>query len=95
MVTITVVQPVQIQFVQDGAGFILSGGTSTSQQFGLFADMPAGSNGRISAVLGGVEVEAGYSSALPQATGVRGVVLEEEVWHDQPDVRVIVQVSPW
>ena len=95
MVTITVVQPVQIQFTQDGAGFILSGGTSTSHQFGLFADMPAGSNGRISAALGGVEVEAGYSSALPQAMGVRGVVLEEEVWHDQPDVRVVVQVSPW
>ena len=95
MVTITVVQPVQIQFTQDGAGFVLNGGTSTSQQFGLFADMPAGSNGRLSAVLGGVEVEAGYSTGLPQAMGVRGVVLEEEVWHDQPDVRVIVQVSPW
>ena len=95
MVTITVVQPVQIQFTQDGAGFILSGGTSTSQQFGLFADVPAGSNGRISAALGSVEVEAGYSSALPQAVGVRGVVLEDEAWHDQPDVRVIVQVSPW
>ena len=93
MVTITVIQPVQVQFAQDGAGFILGGGTGTTQQFGLFADMPGGSDGRISATLGGEQVEAHYSSALPPAVGVRGVVLEEEAWHDQPDIRVVVQVS--
>lgn len=93
-VTITVIQPVQVQFAQDGAGFILGGGTGTTQPFGLFADMPAGSDGRISATLGGEQVGAQYSSALPQAVGVRGVVLGEEAWHDQPDIRVVVQVSP-
>ena len=93
-VTINIVQPVDIQFSQDGAGFLLQQGTSSTlqQQFGFFVNSPPGNSGRITASLGEVTAEAVYSTDLPQAVSLRGVVLNDEAWHDQPEVKVFVQV---
>ena len=92
-VTINIVQPVDIQFTQAGAGFLLQQGSSPlQQQFGLFVNSPPGSQGTISGSLGGVQAEATYFTDLPQAINLRGVVLTEEAWHDQPEIQVLVQV---
>ena len=92
-VTITVTEAVGVQFSQEGVGFLLQGvAGATTHEFGLFADGPVGDSGIISATLGNVSVEMPYSSELPEAIGVRGVVLTGEVWPDQSDVRVVVQV---
>ena len=92
--TISVLQavPTPVQFLQEGAGFLLRGGTSVSQEFGLFSDAPPGSVGTIAAMLGPLSTEMSYSTALPEAVSVRGVVLNEDAWPDQPDVRAIIQV---
>ena len=94
-VTISILQAVStpVQFFQEGAGFLLEGGTSASREFGLFADVPPGSDGAIAASLGPLSTEMSYSTALPEAVSVRGVILNEDAWPDQPDVRVIIQVS--
>lgn len=92
-VTINIVQPVDIQFTLTGAGFLLQQGSSAlQQQFGLFVNSPPGSQGTISGSLGGVQAEATYFTDLPQAVSLRGVVLTEEAWHDQPEIQVLVQV---
>lgn len=92
-VIINIVQPVDIQFAQSGAGFLLQQGSSAlQQQFGLFVNSPPGSQGTISSSLGGVQAEATYFTDLPQAINLRGVVLTEEAWHDQPEIQVLVQV---
>ena len=92
-VTINIVQPVDIQFTQTGAGFLLQQGSSAlQQQFGLFVNSPPGSQGTISGSLGGFLTEATYFTTLPQAVSLRGVVLTEEAWHDQPEIQVLVQV---
>ena len=92
-VTINVIQPVDIQFTQNGAGFLLEQGSSTLQQFGFFVNSPPGSSGTIAASLGGVRAEATYVTGLPQAANLRGTVLGEEAWHDQPEIQVLVQAT--
>ena len=92
-VTINVIQPFQLTFNQRGAGFLLNQSSATSQDLGFFVDTPAGAGGSVSATLGSVTVSAPYTTHLVQATSVRGVVLSEEVWHDVPEVSVVVQVS--
>ena len=93
-VTINIVQQVDVQFTQDGAGFLLQQGSSSTlqQEFGFFVDSPPGSLGTIAGSLGDATSEATYSTDLPQAVSLRGVVLNEEAWHDQSDVQVLVQV---
>ena len=92
-VTINIIQPVDIQFTQTGTGFLLQQGSSAlQQQFGLFVNSPPGSQGTISGSLGGVQAEATYFTDLPQAVNLRGVVLSEEAWHDQPEIQVLLQV---
>ncbi len=92
-VTVTVTQAVGVEFSQTGAGFLLQGAGGSIQSFGLFADLPAGSSGRVMATLGGVTVEADYESALPEVVSVDGIVLTREVWPELPDVRVLVSVT--
>ena len=93
-VTINIVQPVDVRFTQDGAGFLLQQGASSTlqQRFGLFVNSPPGSIGTITGSLGEVTVEATYLTGLPQAVNLRGVVLDAEAWHDQREVSVLVQV---
>lgn len=91
-VTVTVTHAVGVKFSQTGAGFLLQGAAGSVQDFGLFADSPAGSTGRIAASLGGVTVEEDYETALPEAVSVVGFVLTEEVWPELPDARVLVSV---
>ena len=92
-VVINVIQPLQIDYQQEGAGFILEQTSPTRQEFGFFVNTPPGSTGTISASLSDVTVQSMYSTELPEATQMKGVVLNEEVWHDQAEVRVVVQVS--
>lgn len=93
-VTINVVQPVDVQFSQSGAGFLLQQSFSSTlqQQFGLFVNSPPGSFGMITSSLSGVRAEATYFTDLPVAVNLRGVVLNEDAWHDRPEVQVLVQV---
>ena len=92
-VTINIIQPLEIEFSQEGAGFILDQGSTTVQRFGFFVDSASGANGTISATLGNVTATAAYTTSLPEAVTVRGVVLTDEVWYDDPEVSVVVQVS--
>ena len=90
---VDIIQPLLVDFSQQGAGFLLNSESPTVQDFGFFANSPAGSDGLISATLGEVSVSASYNTSLPQAVTVRGVVLSEEVWHDMPEVTVVFQVA--
>ena len=91
-VIIRVIQPLGVEFSQHGAGFLLEETASVSQSFGLFANVPPGSEGMLTASLGDVSITSAYVTAHPRAVGVRGVVLDERVWHDRPEVGVVVQV---
>jgi hypothetical protein len=92
-VTISIIQPLQIDFSQRGAGFLLDQPSPTTHNFGLFVDSPPGSPGTVSATLGNVTISTPYTTSLPDADSVRGVVLSEEVWSDNPEVSVVVQVA--
>ena len=91
--TINVIQPLLIDFSQQGAGFLLDQPSPTTHNFGLFVDTPPGSSGCVSASLGNITINTSYNTSLPDATSVRGVVLNEEVWSDDPEVSVVVQVT--
>ncbi len=93
VLTINVIQPLLVDFKQQGVGFLLGSHSPTTQDFGFFVDSAAGSEGRISATLGGVSVSSTYSTSLLEATTVRGIVLNEEVWPDMPQVTVMAQVA--
>jgi len=90
---VNVIQPLQLQFGQQGTGFLLNQTSATSRDFGFFVNSAAGASGSVSATLGSVTVRAPYTTSLPQASQVRGVVLSEEVWFDNPEVVVVVQVA--
>ena len=92
-VTINIIQPLQVTFNQQGAGFLLNQVSPTTQSFGFFVDSPLGSGGVVSATLGNVTANASYNSNLSQAASIRGVVLSDQVWHDQPEISVVVQVQ--
>ena len=92
-VTINVIHPLQVEFNQQGSGFLLNHSSPTSQNFGFFVNLPPGSNGEISATLSNVTVGAAYNTSLPEAANVRGVVLRDEVWYDDAEISVVVQVT--
>jgi hypothetical protein len=92
VITIRVIQTLSVEFSQSGAGFLLEESTSLSQSFGLFANGPPGSGGSLSVSLGSASSTSLYTTALPRAVGVRGAVLDDQVWHDRPEVSVVVQV---
>ena len=92
-VIINVIQPLTINFNQQGAGFLLDQASATTQEFGFFVNSPPEAMGSISATLGDVTASTSYSISLPQATRVRGVVLSDEVWYDDPEISVVVQVA--
>jgi len=88
-----VIQPLLVDFALQGAGFLLDSNSPTTQDFGFFVNSPAGSEGVVSATLGRVSANSTYNTSLLEAVSVRGVVLNEEVWHDIPEVTVMVQVA--
>ncbi len=55
--------------------------------------MSPASHGILTATLGNFTSHAQYSSHFPPAANVRGAVLTSEVWHDHPNIQVVVQVS--
>ena len=90
---VDVIQPLLVDFALQGAGFLLDSNSPTTQDFGFFVNSPAGSDGIVSATLGRVSANATYNTSLLEAVSARGVVLNEEVWHDMPEVTVVVQVA--
>ena len=92
-IVVLVVKPVAVTFAQQGAGFLFGQQRGTpTQPFGFFLNVPSASNGTIFARLGGVEASATYTTQLPVAASVSGILLSQRVWLDQPSVLVLVQV---
>ena len=92
-VSVSVIQPTEVRFSQEGAGFLLDQASATMRDFGFFVDSFTGAGGSVSARLGNVTATASYDTRLPEAVTLRGVVTREEVWPDEPSVAVYVQVA--
>ena len=82
-----------LNFLVQGLGFMQDQPRINEAKFGLFVNNHPDFEGRLVASVGAVSSQASFQASRTPAVSVRAVLLDADVWLDNPVVRVLAQVQ--